>query len=130
MWQSEVARRREGTAQQGGQAIGRSRGGPSSKLHALVADACTALIMDRADHGDQTRQLARELGDRPVVPPPSYRNPSWAYDRTLDRRRNEVDRCFGRLKRFRRIATLYDKLEVIFLSFIHHALIWDARQLL
>ena len=89
-----------------------------------------ALIMDRAYHGDQTRQLARELGYRPVVPPPSYRNPSWSYDRDLYRRRNEVERFFCRLKRFRRIATRYDKLDLIFLSFVHLALIWDALQLL
>ncbi len=44
-----------------------------------------ALVMDRAYHGDHTRQLARELGYRPVVPPPSYRNPSWSYGRVLYR---------------------------------------------
>ena len=35
-----------------------------------------ALIMDRAYHGNETRQLARDLGYLPVVPPPSYRNPT------------------------------------------------------
>ncbi len=114
----------------GRQAIGRSRGGLSTKLHALVADERTALIMDRADHGNETRQLARDLGYRPVVPPPSYRNPTWTYDRQLYRRRNEVERFFCRLKRFRRIATRYDKLDLILLSFIHLALIYDALQLL
>ncbi len=86
--------------------------------------------MDRAYHGDQTRQLARELGYRPVVPPPSSRNPSWSYDRTLYRRRNEVERFFCRLKRFRRANVRYDKLDVIYLSFVHLAMIWDALQLL
>ena len=89
-----------------------------------------ALIMDRAYHGDQTRQLARALGYRPVVPPPSYRNPSWSYDRDLYRRRNEVERFFCRLKRFRRVATRYDKLDVIYLSFVYLALIHDALKLL
>ena len=89
-----------------------------------------ALIMDRAYHGHQTRQRARDLGYDPVVPPPSYRNPSWSYDRVRYRRRNEVERFCCRLKRFRRIATRYDKLDLIFLSFIHLALIYDALQLL
>ena len=89
-----------------------------------------ALIMDRADHGNETRQLARDLGYIPVVPLPSYRNPAWIYDRELYRRRNEVERCCCRLKRFRRIATRYDKLDLIFLSVIHLALIYDALQLL
>ena len=51
--------------------------------------------------GDRIRELARELGYRPVVTPTSYRNPSWPYDRDLYRR-NEVERFFCRLKRFRR----------------------------
>ena len=85
-----------------------------------------ALIMDRAYRGDQTRQLATDLGYDPVVPPPS--NPSWSYDHVLYRRRNEVERFCCRLKRFRRIATRYDKLDLIFLSFIHLALIYDALQ--
>ncbi len=89
-----------------------------------------ALIMDHADHGNETRQLARDLGYRPVVPPPSYRNPTWTYDRELYRRRNEVERCCCRLKRYRRIATRDDKLNLICLSVIHLALIYDALQLL
>jgi transposase len=88
-----------------------------------------ALVMDRAYHGDATRQLARDLGYRPVVPPPRTRNPAWAYDRVLYRRRNEVERFFCRLKRFRRIATRYDKLDTLFLAFIHLAVIYDALQL-
>ena len=62
-------------------------------------------------------------GCRPSVPPPSDRNPSWSCDRDLYRRRNErckeVERFFWRLKRFRRIATRSDILDLIFLSFIH-----------
>ena len=81
--------------------------------------------MDRAYHGDQTRQLARELGYRPVVPPPSSRNPSWTYDRTLYRRRNEVERFFCRLKRFHRIALRCDKLDQIYLAALHLVLIYD-----
>lgn len=85
--------------------------------------------MDRASHGDRTRQLARELGYSPVVPPPSYRDPSWPYDRDLYPRRNDVERFFCRLKRFRRIATRCDKLDDVFLSFVHLAMIWDALRL-
>ena len=86
--------------------------------------------MDRAYHGNQTRQLARDLGYRPVVPPPSYRNPTRTYDRELYRRRNGVERFSWRLKPLRRIATRHDKHDLIFLSFIHLALIDDALQLL
>ena len=89
-----------------------------------------ALIMDRAYEGDETRALAAALGYRPVVPPKTSRIEPWAYDHVLYRRRNEVERFFRWLKGFRRIATRYDKLDVILLAFVHVALTFDALQLL
>ena len=82
--------------------------------------------MDRVYEGDPTRALAVALGYQPVVPPRRDRTTPWSYDRVLYRRRNEVERFFRRLKGFRRIATRYDKLDIIFLAFIHLALIYDA----
>ena len=76
------------------------------------------LLMDRAYEGDATRQLAQELGYCPVVPPRRSRRVKWDYDKELYRRRNEVERFFGRLKRFRRIFTRYDKLDQMFLGFV------------
>lgn len=84
------------------------------------------LLMDRAYEGDDTRALAAELGYIPVVPPKSNRKNSWDYDKQLYRQRNQVERLFRRLKRFRRIFTRYDKLDVVFLSFVYFALIVDA----
>ena len=82
--------------------------------------------MDRAYEGNATRQLAVELGYVPVVPPNPNRVAPWEYDRTLYRRRNEVERLFRRLKGYRRVFTRYDKLDVLFLAFVHLALIFDA----
>ena len=82
--------------------------------------------MDRAYEGDETRRLAAELGFAPVVPPNPNRVAPWEYDRVTYRRRNEVERLFRRLKGYRRISTRYDKLDVLFLAFIHLALIFDA----
>jgi len=82
--------------------------------------------MDRAYEGDQTRQLALELGYMPVVPPKTNRLEPWEYDRAMYKKRNEVERLFRRLKGFRRIFSRFDKLDVIFLSFIHFALIVEA----
>ena len=84
--------------------------------------------MDRAYEGDETRMLAEELGMTPVVPPKSNRKEPWEYDRELYKRRNEVERAFNRLKRFRKIFTRYDKLDFMYLAFIHLALISDALQ--
>jgi transposase len=55
----------------------------------------TALIMDRAYEGDETRQLAIDLGYTPVVPPKENRLSPWEYDRALYKRRNETRASFG-----------------------------------
>ena len=67
-----------------------------------------------------------ELGSSPEVPPKSNRKEPWDYDKEIYRLRNEVERLFGLLKRFRRIFTRYDKLDVVFTSFIYFALIVTA----
>jgi transposase len=84
-----------------------------------------AIVMDRAYEGDETRQLVLELGFEPVVPPKSNRLHPWPYDRSLYRRRNEIERLFRRLKGFRRIFSRFEKLDVMFTAFIHFALIID-----
>ena len=87
-----------------------------------------SLLMDWAYEGDKARALAVELGYIPVVPPKSSRkNPwDWDYDKELYKQPNQVERLFRRMKRFRRIFTHYDKLDVVFLAFVHFALIIDA----
>lgn len=85
-----------------------------------------SLIMDRAYEGQNTRQLALELGFTPVVPPKRTRPRPWSYNQQLYRRRNEIERLFRRLKAFRRIFSRYDKLDVMFTAFIHFALIAEA----
>ena len=74
--------------------------------------------MDRAYEGNDTRQLALELGFTPVVPPLSTRINPWQNDRAMYKRRNEIERLFRRLKGFRRIFSRFEKLDVIFLGFI------------
>ena len=88
--------------------------------------ASPALVMDRAYEGDETRQLALDLGFTPVVPPLKTRREPWEYDRELNKRRNEIERLFRRLKGFRRIFSRFEKLDALFLGFVHFALIYDA----
>jgi transposase len=82
--------------------------------------------MDRAYEGNETRQLALELGFTPVVPPLKTRVNPWEYDRAMYKRRNEIERLFRRLKGFRRIFSRFEKLDVMFLGFILFALIADV----
>jgi transposase len=82
--------------------------------------------MDRAYEGNETRQLALDLGFIPVVPHKQNRLNAWELDRALYKRRNEIERLFRRLKGFRRIFSRFDKLDVMFRAFIHFALIVEA----
>jgi len=84
------------------------------------------LLMDRAYEGDETRQLALDLGFVPVVPPKHNRITPWEYDRAMYKRRNEIERLFRRLKGFRRIFSRFEKLDVMFVAFINFALIVDG----
>ncbi len=82
--------------------------------------------MDRAYEGNETRQLALDLGYKPVVPPLKTRVDPWTYDRILYKRRNEIERLFRRLKGYRRIFSRFEKLDLMYIAFIHFALIADA----
>lgn len=85
-----------------------------------------SLLMDRAYEGDTMRAVAKEPGYHPVVPPKKNRIDPWEYDKELYRRRNEVERFFRRIKRFRRVFTRYDKLDVVFAGFLLFAMIVDS----
>jgi transposase len=87
------------------------------------------VIMDRAYEGNETRQLVLDLGFILVVPPKSTRLEPWEYDREMYKRRNEVERLFRRLKGFRRIFARFEKLDVMFMAFIHFALVIEALRL-
>jgi transposase len=84
------------------------------------------MIMDKAYEGDETRQLVLDLGMVPVVPPKSNRLDPWEYNHELYKKRNEIERLFRRLKGFRRIFSRFEKLDVVFLAFLHFALIVEA----
>ena len=87
------------------------------------------LLMDRAYEGNETRQLALDLGFVPVVPPKSNRLEPWQYNREMYKRRNEIERLFRRLKGFRRIFSRFEKLDIMFIGFINFALIVEALRL-
>ena len=84
------------------------------------------ILMDRAYEGENMRRKALEKGYSPVVPPKSNRKDPWEYDKERYKQRNQIERYFLRLKRFRRVFTRYDKLDVLFCGFIYFAMIVDA----
>lgn len=70
-------------------------------------------VVVHADKGydtDRVRQLIESLGSAPNIPPRSHRRWKNCFSPYLYRGRNAIERMFGRLKDFRRIATRYDRL--------------------
>ena len=74
------------------------------------------LIADKAYDADHWRGflLARRI--QPVIPSRICRRTAIPYDVVRYRKRNTIERMFGRLKDWRRIATRYDKLARNFLA--------------
>ena len=118
--------------------MGRSRGGLTTKIHALTnheglpirfeltpgqahdAPPCERLLdalqpgqwvlADKAYDADWIRAMIWEQGALDVIPPKSNRKLPSTFDAELYKQRNKIERFFGRLKAsFRRIATRYEK---------------------
>ena len=81
------------------------------------------LVMDRAYEDAKTRREAARDGRVPVVPPKSNRREPWQLDAEKYKKRNEVERMFGRMKENRRVATRYDKLDATYFAFVQLAFI-------
>jgi len=133
----------------GDQAIGRSKGGRSTKIHATVdalgnptgfflspgqasdlegADAllpgveAEAVIADKG-YDAEARVLAplRAAGVEAVIPPRANRTDQRPYDPDLYQARHLIENFFCKLKQFRALATRYDKTARNFLAAIHLA---------
>jgi transposase len=126
------------------QAVGRSRGGRTSKIHALaddlgrpvaftltpgnIADISVArdlletlappkrLLADKAYDADSLRNWLKTRRVQAVIPSTATRRTPYPLDKTAYKRRNLIERMFCRLKDWRRIATRYDRTARNFLS--------------
>ena len=136
------------------QAIGRSKGGLSTKIHAMVdalgnptaffltagqahdlegADAllphmqAETLLADKAFDADQrVIEPLLAAGKQFVIPPKSSRKVRRTFDREMYKARHLMENFFCKLKQYRAIATRYDKTARNFLAAIHlaAAIIW------
>ena len=139
--------------ERGAQEIGRSRGGPSTKIHAVVdalgnpvrlalspgqthemklAYSLLSDITDAYVAGDRAYDaspLVEQLSENRcvvVIPSNPTRKVQREIDRDLYKERHLVECFFQRIKRFRRIAMRFEKLARNFLSFVQLAsiLVW------
>jgi transposase len=125
--------------------MGRSRGGLTSKIHAVVDSSGlpvrlalttgeahdnrlagkllsrlksgSMLLADRGYDADWIRTLVHQRGAWANIPPKRNRKEA----RWFSRARNLVERFFNKIKQCRRVATRYDKLAANYLAFIQLA---------
>src|SRR5436189_45537 len=77
---------------------------------------------DLAFDGDPQRHACIDRDVCPVIPNKANRIEPWPFDPEPYRERNKVERLFGKLKQFRRVATRYEKRRAMFLGVLHLAL--------
>jgi transposase len=76
------------------------------------------LLADRGYDADWFREALVDRGTRPCIPGRKSRKKTVRYHKRRYRRRNRIERMFGRLKDWRRVATRYDRCPKVFLSAI------------
>ena len=136
------------------QAVGRSRGGRNTKIHALgdakgrliallltggEAHDCPAaerlikraktpqrLLADKAYDSAELRSQLEARGAKPVIPNRNNRLQPFPFNKRLYKLRWRIEAAFNRIKDFRRIATRYDKLARNYLASVClvAALVW------
>jgi transposase len=135
------------------QALGRSRGGFSTKIHVTVdalgnplrvrltagqrhdstqaqslldSYACEYVIADRGYAAEALHDWIIQQGATPVIPPHQNSKHPRPYDRWLYRERHLVECFINKIKHFRRVFSRFDKLARRYLGFVQLAsvLIW------
>jgi transposase len=133
-------------------AIGRSRGGRTTKIHAVantsgrliafdltpgqMGDVRSAeslidslpkaaqVLADTAYDSDKFREFLIARGSTPVIKPNPTRKNIPPFDKASYKGRNVIERAFSHLKDWRRVATRYDKLARNFRATVTLALIF------
>lgn len=67
------------------------------------------LLADKAYDADSLRNWLTARNVKAVIPSTASRRTPYPLDRRIYRRRNVIERLFGRFKNWRRIATRYDR---------------------
>jgi len=132
-------------------AIGRTKGGLKSKLHAVVNGEgkpiflhlsagqvsdykVTEVLIDKlpkvkemlADRGydaDWFKDAFIKMAINPCIPPKKRRKVQHPYDKTLYKKRHKIENMVGWLKDWRRISTRYDRCSHTFKACITIAVI-------
>jgi transposase len=138
--------RSRGKKDEGDQALGRSRGGFSSKVHAAcdalgnplrfsltagqAGDAPKALglidgiktkavLADRAYDSNAILDAVQAKKAEAVIPPHPARSVQRKTDWALYKERHKIEVMFGYMKHYRRVFSRFEKLARRYLAFVH-----------
>jgi transposase len=128
------------------QALGRSRGGFSTKIHGvcdalgnplgfiltagqeadckyalpLIANLTfLALLADKGYDSDEILEYCKNANAEAVIPPKKNRRIQREYDKHLYKERHKIECQFGFLKHYRRLFARFEKLASRFSAFLH-----------
>jgi transposase len=131
--------------------LGHARGGLTTKIHLLTdglglpldflisggqINDCTqavallstrkaeAVLADKGYDADAIVEHVEAMGAKAVIPPKRNRKVQREYDKDLYKQRNRIERCFSKLKCFRRFATRYEKSKACFQALVALACAW------
>jgi transposase len=94
----------------------------------LEGHAAEAVLADKAYDSNALRTIIADMGAEAVIPSNRTRKIIIEHDEAIYTNRNRIERCFGRMKHFRRFATRYERRTIHFQGFVHlaAAMIWMA----
>jgi transposase len=88
-----------------------------------------AVLADKGYDADAIVAHVEAMGAKAVIPLKRNRKVQREYDKDLYKQRNRIERCFSKLKCFRRFATRYEKSKVCFKALVALACAWIHLQL-
>jgi transposase len=87
----------------------------------LAGQSAKAMIADRGYDTNEIRAFLRTKRMKAVIPAKRSRKHQYRHDKQLYAQRNLIERCFGKLKLYRRIATRFDRNDSHFIAFLYLA---------
>ena len=97
-----------------------------SAANLIEGQTADAVLADKAYDSNDLRDKIAAIKAEAVIPSKRNRKVFIPHNIDVYKHRNRIERCFNRLKHFRRFATRYDRKTIHFQGFVHlaAAMIW------
>ena len=76
------------------------------------------VLADRAYDADYVRAQIAQAGAQAVIPSKKNHKEFIPHDEQIYKNRNQIERCFNRLKAYRAVATRFEKTELAYLALV------------